>query len=53
MSRHKLKSYPLRLREEVRRGAEEQAKKKRWSLNTWLEVAAEEKLERDAGRVAQ
>ena len=42
-------SYPVRLPPE----AENQAEKLRWSLNTWLIVAAEEKLKRDQQKRAE
>lgn len=39
-------SYPLRMAEELRVQAEKRAKEERRSLNAWLQVAIEEKLER-------
>lgn len=41
-------TYSLRMPIENRRKAEALAKEKRWSLNTWLNEAVEEKLEREA-----
>lgn len=38
--------YPLRLEPALREQAQERAKAERRSLNAWLQIAVEEKLER-------
>jgi len=43
---NKLPNYPLRMEPEMRMEAGERAKAERRSLNAWLQVAVEEKLER-------
>lgn len=45
-------NYPLRIKDDVRKNAQTEAEKCRWSLNTWITVAIEEKLERDKELVA-
>lgn len=38
--------YPFRMEPEMRLEAERQAKKERRSLNAWLQIAVEERLEK-------
>lgn len=46
MAKNQYQSYLLRLDPEVKLKIERQAKKERRSLNAWLQIAAEERLER-------
>lgn len=43
---NKIPNYPLRMEPELRAEAEKRAKAERRSLNAWLQIAVEEKLER-------
>jgi len=43
---NKIPNYPLRMEPELRAKAEKHAKAERRSLNAWLQIAVEEKLER-------
>lgn len=38
--------FPLRMDDDVRLGIEKAAKKERRSMNAWLQIAAEERLDR-------
>ena len=46
MSKTQTAPYSLRLDPETKLKAEKQAKKERRSFNSWLQIAAEERLER-------
>jgi predicted HicB family RNase H-like nuclease len=52
MKVNRIQPYPLRLQPAVRNQVEKKAKASRWSLNTWLQVAVEEKLEREQQKEA-
>jgi len=47
-----IRPIPVRLHPKFRAKIESECRKNRWSLNTWLVVAAEEKIARDQEKAA-